>query len=133
MDKDLELAIDIFYINTQTYLTTIYRSLTFKATVPIATREHDDICEVLDVVFRHYNDDGYNIVQIHADKEFKSLLDRCHEDLDFKFKIANPNEHLGDAERLNTTLQEKLRTHYYRLPFKVIPRLMVYYLAIVTI
>lgn len=53
VDKDLELAIDILYINTQTYLTAINRSATFKATVPITTRVHDEIYEVLDAILWH--------------------------------------------------------------------------------
>ena len=58
----LDLVIHIVYINTQTYITTVERSETFKATIPITTRENDDICEALDIALQHYNDARYEIM-----------------------------------------------------------------------
>ena len=71
-------------------------------------------------------------MRIQADKEFKSLSDRLHEDLSVKVNIPNPDEHVGDVEWLNMTLQEKFRIYYYCLLLKPIPCLMVDYLAMTT-
>ena len=122
MNTYLDLVIHIVYINTQTYITTVERSETFKATIPITTRENDDICEALDIALQHYNDARYEIMWIHADGEFKSHL---YDDLDVKVNIANPDENVGDVESLNRTLPENFRSHYHRLPLKVITQLMV--------
>ena len=42
---------------------------------------------------------------------------------EFKCKVnfGNPNEHVGDIERSNRTLQDRVRVSYHRLPFRVIP------------
>ena len=93
---------------------------------------HEDIYSGLDEILRHYNKGGYTITKIHADGEFESLLLRIKDDLDIDVNIANPDEHVGDVERLNRTIKEKFRTRYYRLPFKAIPKVMINTLACVT-
>ena len=66
VDNYLELAIDIVYINTQTYLTAIDRSINFKATVPIVTQKQDEVFKDLNAVLCHCNDLVYKIMWIHA-------------------------------------------------------------------
>ena len=41
-----------------------------------------------------------------------------------------PGAHVPDIERANRTLQERFRVKLYRLPFKLIPRTMIKYLAL---
>ena len=53
-------------------------------------------------------------------------------DLDIEVIVVNPDEHVGNIERLNRTIKEKFRTRYYRLPFKAIPKVMINALACVT-
>ena len=123
--------IDIIFINKDTLLTTIDRSITFKACVPLSSREDDDIYAGLDEVLHHYNKVGYTITMIHADGEFESLMLRVEDELDIITNIANPDEHIGDVQKLNHTIHEKYRTRYYRLPFKAIPKVMIKVLACV--
>ena len=104
-NKNLELAIDIMFINKETILTTIDRSIMFKACVPLHSREDEDIFRGLDEILRHYNKGGYEITKIHADGEFESLLLRIKDDLDIEVNVVNPNEHVGDIERLNQTIK----------------------------
>ena len=131
-NKNIELAIDIMFINKETILTTIDRSITFKACVPLPSREDEDIFRGLDEILRHYNKGGYTITKIHADGEIESLLLRIKDDLDIEINVVNTDEHVGDIERLNRTIKEKFRTRYYRLTFKAIPKVMINALACVT-
>ena len=131
-NKNLELAINIMFINKEKILTTIDGSIMFKACVPLPSREDGDIFRGLDEILRHFNKGGYTITKIHADGEFESLLLRIKDDLDIKINVVNPDEHVGDIERLNRTIREKFRTRYYRLPFKAIPKVMINALACVT-
>ena len=41
-----------------------------------------------------------------------------------------PGEHVGDIERENWTLQERFRVNLHRLPYLIIPRVMIRYLAL---
>ena len=70
--------------------------------------------------------------KMHADGEFESVLLRIKDELDINVNIVNPEEHVGDFERLNRTIQENFRTRYYHLPFKAIPKVMINSLACVT-
>ena len=49
-NRDLELAMDIMYINSENILTTVDRYIMFKACVPLSSREDDEIYKGLDVV-----------------------------------------------------------------------------------
>ena len=74
MNKDLELAIDVMFINKQIYLTSIDRTIIFKAVVPRPTREDPDLLEGIKVIVDEYEKAGYNVIRMHADKEFESLI-----------------------------------------------------------
>ena len=90
-NKDIELAIDIIFINNEPILTTIDRSLMFKACMPLKSREDENILQGLDTILCRYNQGGYTVVRIHADGEFKSLLLQIEDDLDISVNIANPD------------------------------------------
>ena len=103
-----------------------------KACSPLSSREDTEIYKGLDVVLRHYHKGGYTVKKIHADGEFESLLLRIKDELDIEVNIANSDERVGDIKRLNRKIQEKFRTKFYHLPFKVIPKVMINSLACVT-
>ena len=89
----------------------------FKACIPLSSREDEEIYKGLDVVLRHYNKGGYTVT---------------NDELDIDVNIANPEEHVGDVERLNRKIQEKFRTKYYHLPFKAMPEVIINDLACFT-
>ena len=59
---------------------------------------------------------------IHADNEFRSIAEAMEEDWKLDFNFAAPDEHIPDIERENRVLQERFRSEYHRLPFKVLPK-----------
>ena len=79
MTKDLELAIDLVFINSQIFMTTIDRTITFKAVVPLRSREDEVILEALDVIISYYRNTGFDVMRIHADGEFESLKERIRD------------------------------------------------------
>ena len=70
-NKELEMVIDILFIDRSIFLVTIDRSLKFRATVPLKDRNADEIYMGLDVILHHCNDEGYKITKIHCDKSLK--------------------------------------------------------------
>ena len=44
---------------------------------------------------------------IHADNEFKPLLDKVKNDLDITINYANSADHVSDKEKNNTTFKER--------------------------
>ena len=78
-ERNIELSIDIIFINKETLIMTIDRSIMFKACVPLPSQEDDDVYAGLDEVLHHYNKAGYTITKIHADGEFESLMLRIED------------------------------------------------------
>ena len=52
-DKNLELAMDILFVDRARFLVTIDRRLKFRAAVPIADKSQEEILEALDCVLPH--------------------------------------------------------------------------------
>ena len=128
-NKDLELAMDLLYIDKSIFLVTIDRTLKFRAAVPLKNRSQDEIFQGLDVVFRHYNDEGYTIEKIHCDKEFEPLMNRVDDEMEIKIIYAAPKDHVPDIERSNRVVEERFRVAFYRLGFKRMPKVMTEHLT----
>lgn len=130
--KDLESVIDGIYINLEILLTTVNISIIFKSCVPLPSSKYKEVYKRLDEVLHCYHKGGYTVTKIHADIEFESLLLNMKDELYIEVNIVNPDEDVGDIERINCTIQEKFRTIYYHLPFKAIPKFMINSLVCVT-
>ena len=123
-DKELELAMDVMFIDKSSFLVTIDRSIKYRAAVGIKDRSADELFESLDIILRMYNDAGYDIKTIYCDGEFRGILDRVSDELNITMVYAPVGDHVPDIERSNRVVQERYRVAFYRLPFARIPKLM---------
>ena len=134
--RKAELAIDVVYINDQSFLHSVDRTIKLRGLSHLGTRKkgqnYDKVMLLagLDIILRHYNKHDIFVSLIHADNEFRSLFNMLADDWDINFNYCLPGEHVPDIERFNRLLQERFRVTLYRLPYKVIPRLMVVKLAL---
>ena len=131
-NKELELVMDIMSITKKTLLATIDEIMLSKEFFPIPSINDNYIYTGLDVFLGHFDKGGYTIMKIYADREFESLLFRLSDELEVYISGANPNEHVGDIEILNLRIQDNSRTRFYRLPIKVILKVVVDNLAMFT-
>ena len=92
--------------------------------------EADSIYSALDVVLRSYNKEGYYIRNIRCDSEFKPIMDDIQDDLDAEIDCVPQGEHVPEAERNNRTIGERIRAGYHRMPYRMIPRVMLKALAL---
>ena len=75
--RKIELAIDMFFINNESFFHTVDRTLKFNGLVALGTKTKGEIytseglCEGLDEVLRLYNRADVYVAQIHCDNEFK--------------------------------------------------------------
>ena len=133
--SEVELAMDVLFINDQAFFHAKDRTIKFKGLVPLGTvgkkksYSVKDLFEGLDKILRHYNKAAIRIAMIHADKEFKPRFEEVEDRWDIALNFSAPDEHVPDIERENRTLQDRFRVALYRLPFKIIPRLMIRELA----
>ena len=127
--KEIDLCIDIMYVNECGFMTTIDRTIKFRSAMAIANRTHDEYYRVLDKILRLYNGAGFVIKTIHCDGEFRALMERVKDDLGVRMNFTNALDHVPEAERNNRTIKERVRAAYHRLPYKAIPRVMIKYLV----
>ena len=127
--REVELCIDTMFINECAMLTSIDRTVRFRALIPIENRDQDEYFRAIDVIFRKYNKAGFLIVRIQCDGEYKAMMSKVQDDLDIVMNYTNASDHVPEAERNNRTIKERFRAEYHRLPYKAIPRIMIRTLA----
>ena len=121
---DVELCIDIMKVNKISFLVTVSKRLlyrTCKQIKPIGNKK-DSFNAALDEVFRVYNQNGCTIAVIHADREFKPLLQSLEDDKSVELNLAAANKHVPEIDRTNRVFKERLRACYHRLPYKNLHR-----------
>ena len=77
----LQLCIDIVYINGMTFLVSIDKEIKFRSMVHLMKRIKSLLYEGLDKIVRVYNSAGFRIKVIHADNEFRSLLEDVEDNI----------------------------------------------------
>jgi hypothetical protein len=112
-NQEIDLCIDIMYVNECGFMTTINRTIQFSSALPIENRTHEEYYCVLDMVLRLYNSAGFHIKTIHCDGEFHAMMDKVKDDLGVCMNFTNALDHVPEAERNNRTIKERVRAAYH--------------------
>jgi len=123
--ENIELAMDIMFVNNIPFLTTISKHIMYRTAQPLPNKTATAYRSAIDVVFRLYNHAGFKISVIKADQEFRPIFDSIKDDLDITMNYAMAQEHVPEAERNNRTIKERFRSHFQRLLYKNIPKVMI--------
>ena len=83
----------------------------------------------LDKILWRYTQSGFRIASVHCGKEFWTLMDPIADELDVEMNYTTTDDPVPEAERNNRTIQEIIRATYHHLPYKTIPKVMLWYLA----
>jgi hypothetical protein len=125
----IDLCIDIMYVNECGLMSTIDGRIQFRSVLPIENRRHEEYYRVLDIVLQLYNSAGFHIKTIHCDREFCAMMDKVKDDLGVCMNFTNALDHVPEAERNNRTIKERLRAAYHQLPYKALPRQLIWFLV----
>ena len=125
----VKLYIDIMYINSCIFLTSIDSTVRFRAVVPLASRNHNEVFEAIKKIYIKYKNADLQVYVIYCDGEFKGLMVKVEEELQVYINYANPDDHVHQAERNNRVIKERVRIGYYRMPYNLIPAIMILYLG----
>jgi hypothetical protein len=128
-NREIDLCIDIMYVNRCGFMTTIDQTIQFRSALPIENRTHEEYYRVLDMVLRLYNSAGFHIKTIHCNGEFRAMMDKGKDDLGVCMNFTNALDHVPEAERNNRTIKERVRAAYHRLPYKALPQQPIRYLV----
>jgi hypothetical protein len=113
-NREIDLCIDIMYVNECGFMTTINRTIRFRSALPIENRTHEEYYCVLDMVLRLYNSAGFHIKTIHCNGEFHAMMDKVKDDLGVCMNFTNALDHVQEAERNNRTIKEQERAAYHQ-------------------
>ena len=106
--RELELCIDIMFINELPMLTTIDKTIKYRGLGTLPSQHAEQTHKAIDFMLRRQNSAGFIIKIIHADQQFKKLLEEVKDELDVTLNIAASKEHVPDIERNNRTLEERI-------------------------
>jgi len=126
LHKNVELAIDCFFVNKHTFFTTISTKICFTTITHLTKRNKEDIWVALLATYKMYLMRGFRIVVVKGDQEFASISDLVAglptmPRLDW----AAASQHCGLIERNIRFLKEKIRSLRHSVPFERVPGIMV--------
>ena len=128
-NKELVLCMDTMFINQEIFLTAIDKSIKFRSLVPLKDKSSGAYYEAIDVILRHYNKAEFRIKRIECDREYVKLMDPVSDGLDIHMNYTSTNDHVPEAERNNRVIKERVRATFHRLPYKMLPRVLIRFLA----
>jgi hypothetical protein len=81
--------------------------------------------ETIEKVIQLYKSADFKVIQIRCDNKFKPLKETLKDKYGIEVNLANPNEHVPEAERNNRVIKERVRATYHRLPYNNLPKVLV--------
>jgi len=126
---ELELCIDMMYVNNAAFLNGIDKTIRFRNCVPVQGRSAETLREAVDVMLRKYNNAGFEVSKLHADREFVPLTNEMLDEMNVELVPTIAGQHEPHVERANRTVKERMRVQHARLPFAAIPKIMTEYLG----
>jgi len=130
--QDLVLEIDIMFVNGMPMLTSIVTTIKFRSLVPLKDQTAEELYKALDVVLRKYNKNKFKVNKINCDQQFKPLMKDVEDSMGIWMNCAPRDEHVPAAERNNCTISEPIRVTYHSLPYKAMPKTMLWHLAMIS-
>jgi hypothetical protein len=126
LQQDVELAIDIFFINKHAFFTTYNTKICFTAVTHILTHQKEHLWEASHLTYKMYMLRSLRIVVLSGDQEF-AALSKLVDNLPSAPRLnwAAASQHCGLIERNICFLKEKNRSLRHSLPFERVPGIMV--------
>ena len=81
--KHVSLCIDFHFVNGVTVLHTISRKINYRTVSFPLSRSRVSIMKELKMVFRKYNARGFQITDIHTDREFEKIRNKKYFQFDY--------------------------------------------------
>jgi hypothetical protein len=125
MDKyhNITLAMDIMFINNNSFFTSISPHIGFGTAEKLANRQSDNLRKDIIGICKVYALQGFKITMVLGDNEFEVLRGELSQ-IQIQLNTAAADEHVPEIERYNRTIKERCCSIYNTLPYKKIPHIM---------
>ena len=124
--KNVELSVDILFVNRIPFLATISKYIHYGTIQALQNMKIPTIEDGIESVLRTYGNRGFHVKTIHVDLQFKALKDRNK--LSLRTNVCSREEHVPEIERYIRVIKERARCYYAMLlhiNIDTIPRGMV--------
>jgi hypothetical protein len=134
LHQDVDLAIDMFFINKHIFFTTFSTKICFTTITHLAFHNKKLIWAALHATYKMYLLCGFRIIVIRGDHEFNSISNLAANlpttpTLDW----AAAAQHCGLIERNIRFVKDKVRSVRPSLPFKQVPAIIVIQMVLHTV
>jgi hypothetical protein len=129
-NREVTLCADIMYINGTPFFVSVSRKIKFGTIQELTSRSNDNVLTAIDRVLATYRGGGFTVRYMLMDGEFESLRAAlASESRRVTLNITSNDEHVGEIERYNRTIKERVRSIFNSLPFTRMPRRMIIEMA----
>ena len=121
------------YINGMPFLTTISKNIKYCTAMWVADHIVPTITSLVESILELYQQAGFQVMEVCADHKFRPVLQVLQDDgWSFMTSLANVQEHVPEAECNNCILKECIHTTYHGIPYKMLPRTIIFYMVMET-
>ena len=116
--RQIELAIDILYINNEAFLHSVDKTLRYNGIISLGTKVKGEmytaetLCKASEDILCLYNRADIYIKRIHCDNDFKTVFRELDKNCDAEFNYSSPQKHVPDIEHKNRVLREQFVSEY---------------------
>ena len=113
--RDVTLCMDTIKINGLYFLTTIFKNPHYRTAQWVKDRTIKTYLETIEKVIQLYKPADFKVIQIRCNNKFKPLKEKLKDKYAIEVNLANPNEHVPEAERNNRVIKERARVTYHQI------------------
>jgi hypothetical protein len=125
LHKDVELAIDCFFVNKHVFFTTFSTKICFTTVTHLSNWTKEVIWAALHATYKMYLLRGFQIVVIKGDQEFAAISELAVGLPTMPLDWAAASQHCGLIESNIRFLKEKVHSLHHSLPFERVPGIMI--------
>ena len=130
---DVCLYVDIMYVKSMPFLTTISKNIKYHTTMRVADCTPRTIASLVESVLELYQWASFQVTEVCADHEFKPVLQILQANgWSFTTNLANAQEHVPEAEHNNCILKEHIHATYHGILYKMLPQTIICYMVMET-
>jgi len=124
------LHMDLMFVNGVAFMTTIDHKIKYRCAIALDAQKEPEFIKALLRIKLLYNRAGVQISDLMCDGQFLSYQNTFEDEpLQMPMSVPPASAHVPMAERNNRVIQERARALYHRLPYRVMPRIMIRYLV----
>ena len=120
--SSVTLCLDFFYIQHLPFVHAISQKIGYRQAVAVPNHAKETMLSFANKSMLEYTKCGFEVVDVHADKEFKCLRESLG---NVSLEICGPDEHVPEVERSIRTMKETMQATAHGLPYCHLPKLMI--------